>query len=102
MSKSNMMILFVVAIGCAAISGHYFANRALDMGDYPVAILDWQSFVDKASTGENGELLPEGVENGVRAAQQIAKELSDSGYIVIDAQSVMSAPGFYYVRAGAN
>jgi predicted P-loop ATPase/GTPase len=99
MSKVGIFVVVAISIISGALSGYFFSQRALKQMDYPIAVVDWKSYIDAAIVDSDGRLHSDKVDEGMKTAQMVASNLSSQGYVVIESQSVMAAPEFYYVRA---
>lgn len=99
MNKTTIFLIVAVSITSGILSGQIFAQRAVKNIDFPIAVVDWKSFIDAAITDEDGMLQPDNVEVGMKKAQAVAQNLADQGFVVIESQAVMAAPDYFYVRA---
>ena len=89
-----ILLLFIAAI--AGSFGGYFAARYAAPATPPIVVIDIQEYVDRAILGQNGQLNPEKVEEGIRMAEEAAQVIADKGFLVLQKQAVVAAPEGYF------
>lgn len=94
-----MFVIGLLITGLLSAAGSYWYSvrtsaKLIQVVATPIALLDANqvihaTIVDNSVSGDRGA-------EGLARAKRIAERLTQDGYIVMDAQSVLSAPAQYY------
>lgn len=98
MKQSTHLVLSAICgavFGAAATVAVVRTGLALPDPDYPVAVINLADLVQGHL--DSGNITAEGLTEAWGKRDEMAKALSEAGYIVLDGNAVIAAPQRYYV-----
>jgi len=92
------MVLVVLAALIGAGAGWYLNENNSAKAEMPIAIVDKYKIMDMTLEQVKGtDKEQEFVKIALDKTNQVAAELKEQGFVVLEAESVLSAPDFYFV-----